>query len=297
MISAKFNKDSNYAIAPGLWQWDYGQILQVSGTGITENIEIHFSLLGVGGEAEVLIAVYDDETDNLRVHIPGHLLTHQTNRDYNIYAFIYFNSGSEGETVYKIILPIKARPKPINYDDTADDAFNATLAEAVQQVNDAKESAQTSASEARQSADEAFESANRSSELAEEIESQVAVAVSSAESAANSATQASESASNANQSANNASSSADSAGQSATSAQTSASQASASAGTANAAATSASASAASAYADAERAEQAAATSGYLWFYIEDGKLYMDRTANTQVDFFMRDGKLYVEERA
>lgn len=84
---------------------------------------------------------------------------------------------------------------------------------------------------------------------------------------------------------------------SAASASTSASQASASAGAASAAATSASASAASAYADADRAEQAAATSGYLWFYIEDGKLYMDRTANTQVDFFMLDGKLYVEERA
>ena len=83
----------------------------------------------------------------------------------------------------------------------------------------------------------------------------------------------------------------------ATNAATSESNASTSASTASAAATSASASAASAYADAERAEQAAATSGYLWFYIEDGKLYMDRTANTQVDFFMRDGKLYVEEIA
>lgn len=65
--------------------------------------------------------------------------------------------------------------------------------------------------------------------------------------------------------------------------------------TASSAATSASASAASAYADAERAEQAAAQSGYLWFYIEDGKLYMDRTQNTHVNFYMRDGKLYVEE--
>ena len=196
MISAKFNKDSNFAIAPGLWQWDYGQILQVSGTGITENIEIHFSLSGVGGEAERLIAVYDDDTDTLNVHIPGHLLAHQTNKNYNIYAFIYFNSGSEGETVYKIVLPIKARPKPINY-DTADDAFNATLAEAVQQVNDAKQSARTYADEAKQSADDALESANRSSELAEEIEQQVAIAVNSAESAANSATQADESEANA----------------------------------------------------------------------------------------------------
>ena len=48
---------------------------------------------------------------------------------------------------------------------------------------------------------------------------------------------------------------------------------------------------------ADRAEQAAAQSGYLWFYIEAGKLYMDRTPNTQVDFYMQNGKLYVEERA
>jgi regulator of protease activity HflC (stomatin/prohibitin superfamily) len=65
--------------------------------------------------------------------------------------------------------------------------------------------------------------------------------------------------------------------------------------TASAAVTSASASAASAATNADRAEQAAAQSGYLWFYIENGKLYMDRTQNTHVNFFMRDGKLYVEE--
>ena len=87
----------------------------------------------------------------------------------------------------------------------------------------------------------------------------------------------------------------DNAEASATAAAQSEANASASASTASAAATSASASAASAYADAERAEQAAAQSGYLWFYIENGKLYMDRTQNTHVNFFMRDGKLYVEE--
>ena len=54
---------------------------------------------------------------------------------------------------------------------------------------------------------------------------------------------------------------------------------------------------AEARAQADRAEQAAAQSGYLWFYIEAGRLYMDRTPNTQVDFYMQDGKLYVEEIA
>lgn len=193
MIQVNFDSNFNYCIVPGLWQWDYGQILQISGTNIKKDIEVHFSLFERGGESIVLIGVYDDNKNVLNTHIPGHLLAHKINRDYNIYAFIYFNSGSEGETVYKIVLPIKARPKPIDYDDKEDDAFNATLAEAVQQVNDAKESARTYA-------DDALESANRSSKLAEEIESQVTIAVSSAESATNSATQADESEANAKES-------------------------------------------------------------------------------------------------
>ena len=87
----------------------------------------------------------------------------------------------------------------------------------------------------------------------------------------------------------------DNAEASATAAAQSEANAAGSASTASTAATSASASAASAATNADRAEQAAAQSGYLWFYIEDGKLYMDRTENTHVNFFMRDGKLYVEE--
>lgn len=87
----------------------------------------------------------------------------------------------------------------------------------------------------------------------------------------------------------------DNAEASATAAAQSEANAAESASTASAAATSASASAASAATNADRAEQAAAQSGYLWFYIEDGKLYMDRTENTHVNFYMQDGKLYVEE--
>ena len=87
----------------------------------------------------------------------------------------------------------------------------------------------------------------------------------------------------------------DNAEASATAAAQSEANAAGSASTATAAATSASASASSAATNADRAEQAAAQSGYLWFYIEDGKLYMDRTQNTHVNFYMQDGKLYVEE--
>lgn len=46
---------------------------------------------------------------------------------------------------------------------------------------------------------------------------------------------------------------------------------------------------------ADRAEQAAATAGYMFFYVnEDGHLIYQRTSNTQVDFYIENGHLYVE---
>lgn len=64
--------------------------------------------------------------------------------------------------------------------------------------------------------------------------------------------------------------------------------------TASAAATSASQSAQSAYADAERAEQASANAGYMFFYIDEhGDLIYQRTPNTEVDFYLSNGDLYV----
>ena len=89
----------------------------------------------------------------------------------------------------------------------------------------------------------------------------------------------------------------DSAEASATAAAQSEANAAGSASTASAAATSASASAASAATNADRAEQAAAQSGYMFFEIrEDGHLWMDKTDNVDVDFYLgEDGHLYVTD--
>ena len=51
----------------------------------------------------------------------------------------------------------------------------------------------------------------------------------------------------------------------------------------------------SAEADADRAEQASANAGYMFFHIdEDGHLIYERTSNTEVDFYLLNGHLYVE---
>lgn len=91
-----------------------------------------------------------------------------------------------------------------------------------------------------------------------------------------------------------AESAANSAETSATNAAQSEANAAQSESTASAAATSASQSAQSAYADAERAEQASANAGYMFFYIDEhGDLIYQRTPNTEVDFYLSNGDLYV----
>ena len=178
----------------------------------------------------------------------------------DVFAFLYHVGADYGKTVYTFCIPNHVRPD--RTDDTPEPEQRSVIDQAISALN-------TAVAQTAQDVLDADASATSAS--------------ASATSAAQSASQSAESASRASASA--------------TSAAQSAQQASASASAANSAATSASASASSAATSADRAEQAAAQSGYLWFYIEDGKLYMDRTENTHVDFYMQDGKLYVEEIA
>jgi hypothetical protein len=178
----------------------------------------------------------------------------------DVFAFLYHVGEDYGKTVYTFCIPNRIRPDRTN--EQPEPEQQSVIDQTIAALN-------TAVAKTAQDVIDADASAQSAAE--------------SAENAAQSASQAAGSATNAEASKQAA-------------AQSEANAAS-SAGTANSAATSAGQSAASAATSADRAEQAAAQSGYLWFYIENGKLYMDRTANTQVDFFMRDGKLYVEEIA
>ena len=191
----------------------------------------------------------------------GVLIPHQfidTGKD--IFAFLYHVGANYGRTVYKFRIPNKVRPDRTSEQPTPEE--QSVIGQAINALNEAVAQTAQDVESADQSAQSAKEDADRAEQAKEDASTFAQRSANSAQASANYSA----------------------------SAQTSA-------GTASMAATSASASAASAYADAERAEQAAATSGYLWFYIENGKLYMDRTANTQVDFYMQGGKLYVEEIA
>lgn len=104
--------DSTYvAVYSGLWQWNYGQILRFQGGNLPKVVEVHFSLQDKGGDSITRIGTtIDGATD---VPIPDSFLENGGRaQGYKIYAFIYLEDGTAGNTEYKIEMSVKSRPKP-----------------------------------------------------------------------------------------------------------------------------------------------------------------------------------------
>lgn len=176
-----------------------------------------------------------------------------------VYVWIYLHTGQDdGETVYRALIPVVKRSRPS--DATPDPVQQSEIDQAIAALNAAVTQTAADVESAAASADDAEASAE--------------AALASEQAAAQSATAA---------------------GNSANAAHTSELNASASATASAASAASASASATSAYNDAERAEQAAAQTGYMFFYIdENGDLIYQKTENVDVDFYLNNGDLYVK---
>lgn len=156
--------DSTYAKATGIWQWDYGQILRVQGKNLPKAVEVHFSLNEKGGDSITRIGTtIDGVTD---VPIPDSFLENNGRaQDYTIYAFVYLEDGSSGNTEYKITMPVKSRPKPeIPGTPEEPELFRET----VKAVNAAADRAEEAEKNAKNSEEEAGKHATNASSSAEE---------------------------------------------------------------------------------------------------------------------------------
>lgn len=139
MVTAVFNC-SDYAETKEIWQWDYGQVLRIQGLSLPAAVEIHFALQEAGGESATRIGVTKDGVTD--VTIPDSLLENDgTAQRYSIYAFIYLTDTNSGQTIKKITIPVKSRPKPQPF-DTPEDA--QLFREAIKAVNAAADRAGTS---------------------------------------------------------------------------------------------------------------------------------------------------------
>ena len=194
IITAPFATGATTADADGvLYQWDYGQILQITGLDLPTAYEVHFSNTLSMGQTITQIGNADGVT------IPDDLLrTGDT-----IYAWIYLHAGdSDGETEYCIIIPVVARPEPSDITPTPEQ--QTAMEQAIVALNDAVEA--TSASETA-----AAGSASAAASSAEAAAASEQNAAQSAQSASGSAETATSAAGSASASAQSAAASAESA--------------------------------------------------------------------------------------
>ncbi len=155
--------DSTYAaVYSGVWQWNYGQILRIQGGNLPKVVEVHFSLQDKGGDSITRIGTtVDGATD---VPIPDSFLENGgCAQDYKIYAFIYLEDGTAGNTEYKIEMSVKSRPKP-EVPGTPEE--QELFRETIKAVNDAADRAEQADQNAKASATEAGKYAASASESA-----------------------------------------------------------------------------------------------------------------------------------
>ena len=167
VVTAAFSPGCRFTQAQGsLWQYDYGTVLHLKGLELPAAVEIHFATVERGGESETRIGTTADGITEVK--IPDALLEMAKTQDYNLYAFVYLDDGKSGQTEYKILMTVRARPKP--GEEHPDTEKDHPLADAVQAVNAAADRAETAAGNAAESkaaAEDAAEQADKSRVAAE----------------------------------------------------------------------------------------------------------------------------------
>ena len=105
--------DYRFVTTRKIWQYDYGQILSITGQNLPTATEVHFSLDIRGGSTLSRVGTTMDGVTTVK--IPDELLKNNgKSGDFSIYAFIYVADEESGNTEYRITIPVYSRPKPEN---------------------------------------------------------------------------------------------------------------------------------------------------------------------------------------
>lgn len=163
-IKANIKSQDQTTFTRSVWQYDYGQILQITGAELPPAVEVQFSLHEKSGETITRVATTTDGVTE--VQIPNELLKRgECKRDYFIYAYIFVSDEKSGNTKYKIAIAVKKRPKPEEPTDEPEQEENLFHATVVA-VNASAERAETAEKNAKASEVEAGKYAASASESA-----------------------------------------------------------------------------------------------------------------------------------
>lgn len=129
-IKVSFLTGANTATAIGLYQWDYGQILEIECSELgSEIVEVHFACANMS-EAIVRTCAFTNGVGT--VTIPDECLE-QTSA---VTAWVYKVDSTQGHTVKAITLPITARTRPSNTRSVPAD-YNDKYGQLIEEVNEA----------------------------------------------------------------------------------------------------------------------------------------------------------------
>ena len=157
-------KDDKYYADNALYQWNYGQILQIIDAELPMAVEVGFSTTEKQGDSDVRVGTTDNGVTT--VAIPNKLFKEERSTDYSIYAFVYVTDEDSGTTVHEIVIPVKARAKQgdPSEDPTIDPSIFKDAVNAVNASANRAEAAEKSAKESAAKAKGYAESAEKSKE-------------------------------------------------------------------------------------------------------------------------------------
>ena len=103
IVTANFSNGGRDSITRKLYQYDYGQKINIKGLNLPNTFEVHISNDNNAITAETYIG------NNNEIEIPDKFLLSGE----DIYLWIFLHSTAEdGETRYTIIVPVQKKPKP-----------------------------------------------------------------------------------------------------------------------------------------------------------------------------------------
>ena len=170
MVTAVFTDNDDYARTYGLWQWDYGQQLRIEGLHLPTAVEIHFALQEMGGEAIPRVGTTKDGVTTVTIPdsmLEGNSTVWTAEKMYNIHAWIHLSDKLSGETIKRITMQVKSRPKPEAFEAPGDGEI---FHEAIEAVNDAAKRAEDAGDKAIAAADEAKAAAAQTAKHLEAVQ-------------------------------------------------------------------------------------------------------------------------------
>ena len=128
-IKAVFPTGTDAVTTNNLYQWDYGQVLEIESSDLPTLIEVHFAYQGL---SEAIVRSCSVSNKIGTVTIPNQCLEQYS----PITAWVYEISGTLGRTTKKITIPITARTRPGTHKAPPEE-YTDKYTELISEVNEA----------------------------------------------------------------------------------------------------------------------------------------------------------------